>query len=69
MPFINKYTRLFKVYRPHLLDIDDYLITDKYFTVTSNDDAESEIAEFDEISRKTIKHSQIHRTTTTPSKQ
>ena len=55
MPFINKYTHLFKVYRPHLLDIDDYLITDKYFTVTSNDDSESEIAEFDELSRKTIK--------------
>ncbi|AIJ47258.1 Uroporphyrinogen-III synthase [Comamonas testosteroni TK102] len=67
MPFINKYTHLFKVYRPHLLDIDDYLITDKYFTVTSNDDSESEIAEFDELSRKTIKDSQIHKTMKTPS--
>ena len=67
MPFINKYTHLFKLYRPHLLDIDDYLITDKYFTVTSNDDSESEIAEFDELSRKTIKDSQTHKTMKTPS--
>ncbi len=67
MPFINKYTHLFKVYRPHLLNIDEYLITDKYFTVTSNDDSESEIAEFDELSRKTIKNSQIHKTMKTPS--
>lgn len=69
MPLINKYTHLFKVYRPHLLDIDDYLITDKYFTVSSNDDAESEIAKFDEFSRKTIKHSQVHKTIKTPSEQ
>ena len=66
MPFIDKYTHLFKAYRPHLLDIDDYLITDKYFTVSSNDDAENEIAEFDEPSRKTIKHSQVHKKIKTP---
>ncbi len=69
MLFIDKYTHLFKAYRPHLLDIDDYLITDKYFTVTSNDDAEIEIPEFDEISRRTIKHSQIHKTKKTPSEE
>lgn len=69
MPFINKCTHLFKVYRPHLLDIDDYLITDKYFTATSDDDAETELAESDELSRKTIKNSQIHRTTKTPSEE
>lgn len=69
MPFIDKYTHLFKAYRPHLLDIDDYLITDKYFTVTSNDDTEIEKPEFDEISRRTIKHSQIHKTIKTPSEQ
>lgn len=69
MLFINKYTHLFKVYRPHLLNIDEYLITDKYFTVTSNDDSESEIAEFDEFSRKTIKNTQIHKTMKTPSEE
>lgn len=69
MPFINKYTNLFKVYRPHLLDIDDYLITDKYFTVTSNDDAGRELAELDEPSRKTIKDSQIHKAVKTPSEE
>jgi len=69
MPFINKYTHLFKVYRPHLLDIDEYLITDKYFTLTSSDDAETELAEFDELSIKTIKISQIHKTIKTPSEE
>lgn len=69
MPFINKYTHLFKVYRPHLLNIDEYLITDKYFTVTLNDDSESEIAEFDGFSRKTIKNTQIHKTMKTPSEE
>lgn len=69
MPFIDKYTHLFKAYRPHLLDIDDYLITDKYFTVTSNDDAKTEQAEFDELSIKIIKSSQVHKTIKTPSEE
>lgn len=69
MPFSNKYTHLFKVYRPHLLDIDEYLITDKYFTLTSSDDAETELAEFDELSIKTIKISQIHKAIKTPSEE
>lgn len=69
MPFINKYTHLFKVYRPHLWNIDDYLITDKYFAAASSDNAKTEQAEFDEISIKTIKISQIHKAIKTPSEE
>lgn len=67
MPFINKYTYLFKVYRPHLLDIDDYLISDNYFTASLNDDQVIESLEFGELSKDTIKNSKIPKTINAPS--
>ena len=67
MPFINRNTLFFKIRRPHLFDIDNYLITDKYFTAPSNDEPMSESPEFDKLSIGTVKRSQIPKKTITPS--
>lgn len=67
MPFNDKSTLIFKVRRPHLLDIDSYLMNDDDFTITSNDDRMSESPEFDESSREAIKNSQIPQERNSPS--